>query len=80
MYAASVGHIDILKFLMEKGVLLEEKNEDGFTALHWAAYVGKKNPRISFRYFDAPNLTTFHEKNNLFYYNIILPSNHSTIR
>ena len=41
MYAASVGHIDILKFLMEKGVLLEEKNEDGFTALHWAAYVGK---------------------------------------
>ena len=44
MYAASVGHIDILKFLMEKGVLLEEKNEDGFTALHWAAYVGKSFP------------------------------------
>ena len=40
MYAASVGHIDILKFLMEKGCDLEAKNEDGFTALHWAAYVG----------------------------------------
>lgn len=40
MYAASVGHIDILKFLMEKGCDLELKNEDGFTALHWAAYVG----------------------------------------
>ena len=40
MYAASVGHIDILKFLIEKSADLEQKNEDGFTALHWAAYVG----------------------------------------
>lgn len=40
MYAASVGHIDILKFLIEKSADLELKNEDGFTALHWAAYVG----------------------------------------
>lgn len=40
MYAASVGHIDILKFLIEKTADLELKNEDGFTAMHWAAYVG----------------------------------------
>ena len=40
MYAASVGHIDILKYLVEKGCIIDETNSDLFTALHWSAYVG----------------------------------------
>jgi len=40
MYAASVGHLDILKYLVENGCPLEDESVDGFTALHWAAYIG----------------------------------------
>jgi ankyrin repeat protein len=38
MYAAGYGHIDTVRFLLEKGVDPGVRNEDGQTALHWTTY------------------------------------------
>ena len=40
MYAASIGHADLLHYIIDKGALVDDVNIDGFTALHWASYVG----------------------------------------
>jgi hypothetical protein len=38
MYAAGYGHIDTVRFLLERGVDPGVRNEEGLTALHWATY------------------------------------------
>ena len=53
MYAASVGHLDILKYLIENGCPLEDENIDKFTALHWAAYIGNKDTVKTLLHFGA---------------------------
>ena len=40
MYAASIGHTDLLQYLIVKGANIEDVSNDGYTALHWASYVG----------------------------------------
>jgi ankyrin repeat protein len=38
LYAAGYGHIDTVRFLLEKGVDPGVRNRDGQTALHWSTY------------------------------------------
>jgi ankyrin repeat protein len=38
LYAAGYGHIDTVRFLLEKGVDPGLRNKDGQTALHWSTY------------------------------------------
>ena len=40
--ASSRGHIDLVKFLVEKGIKINEKNNDGWNALHLASWKGHK--------------------------------------
>jgi hypothetical protein len=38
LYAAGYGHIDTVRFLLEKGIDPGVRNRDGQTALHWSTY------------------------------------------
>ena len=40
MTAASYGHLDICRLLIDKGAQVEAKDRNGWTPLHWAAHQG----------------------------------------
>ena len=40
MTAATNGHLEICRLLIDKGAQVEAKNSNGFTSLHFAAYRG----------------------------------------
>ncbi|CAK9253192.1 unnamed protein product, partial [Sphagnum jensenii] len=39
--AAEKGHLDVVKYLVEKGADVKAANKYGYTPLHWAASSGK---------------------------------------
>ncbi len=43
MWSAGMGHLDIVKYLLDKGADINKKDELGDTALMWASYGGKLN-------------------------------------
>ncbi|MFC1724792.1 ankyrin repeat domain-containing protein [candidate division KSB1 bacterium] len=47
-YAALGGHLDIIKFLIEKNAEADIKNKDAETPLHYAAYGGNNNVVLFF--------------------------------
>ena len=42
MYAAAQGLIEIMEFLLDHNAALEDKNDQGYTALTYASYVGQE--------------------------------------
>ncbi len=39
-WAAVSGHLDVVKYLVEKGADVKAADNDGWTPLHWAAELG----------------------------------------
>ncbi|TDW99752.1 VOC family protein [Dinghuibacter silviterrae] len=40
VYAGRYGHTSVVRYLVERGVPVDARGDDGFTALHWAAHGG----------------------------------------